>query len=305
MRERDVVSGMAVFVAVVEGGSLAAAARSTGLTPSAVSKLVARLERDFGSALLRRTTRRMSVTDAGRTYYERARAILEDLRSVEEQMASHGSTPRGLLRVSAPQLLGQTRVLPILLAFLDKAPAVSLDLDVTDRRVDMVRERVDIAVRITSEPPSGFVARNVGSVRRVLCASPTYLRGRSAPRVPHDLGEHACLALGGPDTSDVWTFGEAAESVRITARVRVNTTLALQEAAKAGLGIADLPRYLVEDDLRARQLIPVLEGFEPLQRGVFVIYSAGSLIPLRAREASKHLVTELRKVLGWSSRTPS
>lgn len=302
MHERDVVSGMAVFVAVVEGGSLAAAARSTGLTPSAVSKLVSRLERDLGSSLLRRTTRRMSVTDAGQIYYERARAILDELRAVEQEMASQGSAPRGLLRVSAPQLLGQTRVLPILLTFIARHPAISLDLDLTDRSVDMVGERVDIAVRITSEPPPAYVARHVGSLRRVLCASPAYLRTRSDLRSPRDLQDHSCLVLGGPSTTDIWKLGSSergsgAQSIRVTARVRLSNTLALYEAAKAGLGIADLPRYLVEADLKARRLLPVLSGFEPAERGVFVIYAAGSVLPLRVREASRCLVTELGKVL--------
>ncbi len=184
---------MAVFVAVVEGGSLAAAARRTGLTASAVSKVVTRLERGFGAPLLRRTTRSMTLTDAGQTFFERARTILEELRLVEQEMASNNAEPRGLLRVSAPLLLGQRRVVPVLLAFMKKMPAISLDLDLTDRVVDMVGERIDVAVRITNEPPPSFVARRVGAVRRVLCASPTYLRSRRTPRAPRDLTEHSCL----------------------------------------------------------------------------------------------------------------
>ena len=184
VQERDVVSGMAVFVAVVEGGSLAAAARSTGLTPSAVSKLVTRLEDGFGTQLLRRTTRRLTLTDAGQVSFDRSRTTLEDLRAVEQEMASQSHGPRGRLRVTAPQLFGQTTVLPLLLAFLKKAPAVSLDLELTDRSVDLVGERVDIAVRITTDPPSAFVARRVGEIGRVLCATPGYLRAHGTPRGP-------------------------------------------------------------------------------------------------------------------------
>lgn len=302
MQEREVVSGMAVFVAVVEEGSLAAAARRTGLTPSAVSKLVARLESNFGTPLLRRTTRSMTVTDAGQRFFERARTILDDLRSVEQEMASKNAEPRGLLRVSAPQLLGQTRVVPLLLAFMKKMPEVTLDLELTDRAVDLVGERVDLAVRITSEPPPSFVARRVGSIRRVLCASPAYLRTRRAPRTPRELAEHTCLALSGPTASPVWNFasalaGREPESVRVAVRLRASSTLALYEAAKAGLGIADLPRYLVEPDLRARQLISVLEPFETTERGVFVVYAAGPMLPARIRESANHLVRELEKVL--------
>jgi DNA-binding transcriptional LysR family regulator len=302
MRERDVVSGMAVFVAVVESGSLTAAARRLGLSTSAVSKLVSRLEHGFGTTLLRRTTRSMTVTEAGQTYFDRARSVLEELRAVEQEMASKDSEPRGLVRVSASQLLGQTRVMPILLALLKKTPTVSLDLELTDRVVDMVGERIDVAVRITSEPPPSFVARRVGTIRRVLCASPSYLRTHRAPRTPRDLDEHACLLLSGPAAADTWQFvptvaGGPPESVRVTPRLRVSTTLSLYEAAKAGLGIADLPRYLVEEDLRARRLVAVLEPFETLKRGVFVVYAAGPLLPARVRLITGHLVQELEKAL--------
>ena len=301
MRERDVVSGMAVFVAVVAGGSFTAAAKSTGLTPSAVSKLVARLEAGFGAPLLRRTTRAMSLTEAGLTYFDRASTILEDLRAVEQEMASNNAEPRGLLRVSAPQLFGQNHVLPALLAFMKKSPAVSLDLELTDRVVDLVGERIDVAVRITSEPPPSFIARRVGSIRRVLCASPAYLRARRAPRSPRDLADHSCLLLSGPSPSVVWTFptaaGRAEQSVRVAARLRLSNTLSLYEAAKAGLGIADLPRYLVEADLRARRLVAVLEPFERAANGVFVVYGAGPLLPARVREVVSCLVRELGPLL--------
>lgn len=302
MREREVVSGMAVFVAVVEGGSLAAAARRTGLTPSAVSKLVQRLESGFGAPLLRRTTRRMTLTDAGQIFFDRARTILEDLRDVEQLLASQNSEPRGLLRVSASLLLGQTCVVPILLSFLSKAPEVSLDLDLTDREVDMVAERVDLAVRITAEPPPSFVARRVGSLRRALCASPAYLRTRRAPATPSDLAEHTCLCWSGQDATEVWEFGPssaggAAPRVRVSGRLRVSNTLSLHEAARAGLGIANLPRYLVEADLRARRLVCLLEAYEPPERGIFVVHAAGPLLPARVREASSYLVRELTRAL--------
>lgn len=295
MQERDVVSGMAVFVAVVEAGSLAAAARRTGLTPSAISKLVTRLEEGFGTRLLQRTTRSMTVTDAGQVFFDRSRATLEDLRAVEQEMASQSEGPRGRLRVTAPQLFGQTTVLPILLAFLKKAPAVSLDLELTDRAVDMVGERVDIAVRITAEPPPSFVARRVGDIGRVLCAAPGYLRAHGTPRVPSDLKNHSSLMLSGPGLADEWQL--SGESLRRVPRLRLSSTLALREAVLAGLGIADLPRYLVQEELRTRRLVSVLDGHDAAARGVFVIYSAGPLLPVRTREAAHHLTRALKQSL--------
>lgn len=301
MHEREVVSGMAVFAAVVEHGSLAAAARKTGLTPSAVSKLVARLEGRLGTRLLQRTTRSMTITDAGQTYYERSRRILEDLRAVDEELASQTAEPRGTVRVSAPLLLGQTRVVPSLIAFLKAFPHVDLDLDLTDRAIDMAGERVDVAVRITSAPPPSFVARRVGGLQRVFCASPAYLRAHKAPRAPRDLADHACLLLAGPSSSPFFRFvpkSGSVEIVRVEGRLRVSNTLSLYEAAKAGLGIAELPRYLVDDDLRARRLVTVLDSFVPAERGIYVLYAPTKLVPLRVRELVKHLVDDLRRSLG-------
>jgi LysR family transcriptional regulator, transcriptional activator for dmlA len=302
MSDRELVSGMSVFVAVVEGGSLAAAARRTGLTPSAVSKLVSRLEQGFGTRLLRRTTRRMTVTDSGQVFYERARGVLEALRAVEQEMASSDAVPRGRLRVSASLLLGQVRVLPLLLAFLKKSSALSLDLELTDRTVDMVGERIDIAVRITSDPPASFIARKVGVVRRVLCASPSYLRASGVPRAPADLTQHACLQLSGDAGADSWSFrakgtGGGPVSVQVIPRLRFSSTVAVHEAAKAGLGIADLPDYLVEEDLQAKRLSRVLEQLETPPRSVYVIYAPGPLLPTRVREMARFLERELKKAL--------
>src|SRR6478735_1341260 len=288
MSERDLVSGMAVFVAVVEAGSLAGAARRTGLTASAVSKLVSRLEQGFGTALLRRTTRRMTVTDAGLTFYERACSVLLELRAVEQEMASKDSEPRGRLRISASLLLGQVHVLPSLLSFLKKEPRVALDLDLTDRTVDLVSERVDVAVRITASPPPAFVARRVGSVASVRCASPGYLKARGVPHSPAELPQHSRIQL--LDTAAIEHSGSA--------RLRFSSSVAVHEAARAGLGIAELPGYLVADDLRARRLTRVLAEFEDPARSVYVIYAAGSLLPTRVREVVRHLERELKKALG-------
>ena len=293
---------MAVFVAVVESGSLAAAARKTQLTPSAVSKLVARLEASLGVRLLQRTTRTMTVTSAGRTFFERARSLLSELRSLEQEVRGESAAHRGRVRVSAPQLLGQTLVVPILLAFQERFPGVSLDLELTDRVVDLVGEGTDVAVRITTTPPAAFVARRVGAVRRILCASPDYLRSRRPPRTVEDLQSHQCLLLAGPSSPPYWQFVTdeklgAHQTVKVAARLRTTSTLALYEAAKAGLGIAELPHYLVEDDLRAHRLTRVLEQLEPTEPVVYVVYAATGLLPRRVHELAKHLATALAAAL--------
>jgi LysR family transcriptional regulator, transcriptional activator for dmlA len=303
MQEREVVADMAVFVAIVDSGSLAGAAVRTGLTPSAVSKLLSRLERRFGSPLVRRTTRRMTVTDAGQMFYERSQRILDDLRAVEQEMASKNSEPRGLVRVSASLLLGQARVLPILLAFLKKTPLLSMELELSDRIVDLVAERVDVAIRVTGEPPPSFVARRVGTVKRVLCASPAYLRAGPVLRTPADLGAHNCLLLTTATRSESWRFGPRGrgtrqETVRVSGAFRVSNTLALHEGALAGLGIAELPSFLVEADLKACRLVSVLADFETRSSDVFVVYAAGRLLPTRVRTLVEHLVPALAHELG-------
>jgi DNA-binding transcriptional LysR family regulator len=300
MQERELVGGMSVFVAVVEGGSFAAAAKKTRLTPSAVSKLVTRLERGLGARLVRRTTRSMTVTAAGQTFYERSRALLSELRGVEQEISGQHAKAQGLVRVSAPLLLGQTRVVPILLAFQQRYPAVSLDLDLTDRAADLVGEHVDVAVRITATPPPSFVGRHVGAIRRVLCASPAYLRSRGAPKTTRDLAKHDSLLLAGaaPHWSLAGASGAPPETVRVEPRLRASSTLSLYEAAKAGLGIAELPHYLVQSDLRARRLTRVLDVLEAPTLGVYVIYPATPLLPGRVRELVKHLVRALQSALG-------
>jgi LysR family transcriptional regulator, transcriptional activator for dmlA len=300
MQERDVVSGMSVFVAVVRAGSFTRAAKATGLTPSAVSKTISRLEAAFGAQLVTRSTRRMTVTDAGQAFFARSASVLEELRAIEQEMASKSAQPRGRVRVSAPLLFGQALVAPAVFSFMKQAPAVSVDLDLSDRFVDLVEERVDIAVRITSEPPPSYVARRAGHIRRSLCASPAYLRKSPKLRRPQDLSRHSCL-VGHHQASNVWEFPGAAgappETVRIDARLRLNSTLALHEATKASLGIADLPRYLVEEDLRSRRLVALLEPLETRPSSVFVIYGAGSFLPARTRELAKHLLRELTREL--------
>jgi DNA-binding transcriptional LysR family regulator len=300
MHERDIVAGMSVFVAVVRGGSFTGAAKATGLTPSAVSKTIARLEAGFGAQLVIRSTRRMTVTDAGQAFFERASSVLEELRAIEHEMSSSGKEPRGRVRISAPLLFGQALVAPAVFSFMKKSPAVSVDLDLSDRFVDLVEERIDVAVRITSQPPASFVARRAGEIRRVLCASPAYLRHSPKLRQPQHLSQHACL-VAPYQSAQVWEFrikgGATPESVRIEPRLRLNSTMALHDAAKAGLGIADLPRYLVEEDLRARRLVAVLQPHETRPSEVFVIYGSGTFLPARTREVAKYLVSELTRAL--------
>ncbi|AUX45178.1 LysR family transcriptional regulator [Sorangium cellulosum] len=293
--DRESFAGMTAFITSVEEGSFSAAAEKLRLTPSGVSKLVSRLEERLKVRLLQRTTRRMQLTQVGRAYYERARRIFEELDALEREVESHDDAPRGTLRLTAPTVLGHVRVLPLVLSFQDTYPEVNVELLLNDRVVDLVEEGIDVAVRMTASPPLSFVARKLGDDARVLCASPAYLSRRGRPSHPRDLADHDCIVfLAGGAVDDTWRLkpdprsGEV-EGVRVRGRFQANNTLSLREAALAGLGIVNLPDYLVGDDLRSGRLVAVLEGLVPVERAVYAVYPQAPFVPARVRELVRHL----------------
>jgi LysR family transcriptional regulator, transcriptional activator for dmlA len=293
--ERDSLAGMAAFIASVEEGSFSAAATKLGLTPSGVSKLISRLEERLSVRLIQRTTRKMQLTQVGSAYFERARRILDDLDGLEREIESHDETPRGTLCVTAPTLLGHVRVLPLLLSFQEAFPEVKVEFLLSDTVLDLVEDRVDVAVRMTANPPLSFVARKLDHDERVLCASPSYLARRGNLRSSRDLAEHDCLLFVVGAAVDMWRLKEDAssdkvESVHVRGRFRSNNTLSLREAALAGLGIASLPRYLVDGELTSGRLVAVLPGLVPLERAVYALYAPAPFVPARVRELVRHLV---------------
>src|SRR6185436_18088285 len=204
MAHQDSFNAMAAFVTAAELGSFTRAAAATGATPSAISKLVSRLERRLGALLLHRSTRRMTLTTNGQAYYARARTILDEVRDLEREVASQHEAPSGLVRVSAPLLYGEVCVAPALLAMQQRLPGVQLDLELTDEVADFFARPIDIAVRVGAKPPPFAVARRVGPDRRVLCASPGYLKQRPAPRRPAELRDHECMVFTGRKDGDTW-----------------------------------------------------------------------------------------------------
>jgi LysR family transcriptional activator of dmlA len=296
--ERDTLTAMAAFLAVVEAGSFSAAATKLGMTPSGVSKLMTRLEERLKTRLFYRSTRQIKLTDLGAVYFERSRRIFEDLDALETMMEERDDVPRGLLRVTAPVVLGHERVLPAVLAFRKTFPEVNIDFVLLDRVVDLIEERMDVAVRMTATPPQSSVVRKLGDDVRALCASPAYLARRGKPRRPEDLKEHDCLAFvpGGTDGPTApWKLRAGASkvlSLRVGDSIRMNNTLSLYEACLAGLGIADLPAYLVGKDVRAGRLETVLDECVVPDRSVYAVYAPGRPAPARAREFVKLLVRQ-------------
>jgi LysR family transcriptional regulator, transcriptional activator for dmlA len=271
-----------LLVAIADGGSFTAAAARLGLTPSAVSKGVMRVEARLGVRLLQRTTRRVALTDAGEAYVARGRQLLDDLEGLEREVSSRDKTIRGTLRVSAPTIYGSVKVAPLLVELARKHPALDVDFKCEDRLVDMVVERIDVAVRIVSALPAEFVARELADDRRGLYASPAYLRHRRAPRTLDDLASHALIAYSG-----------APARVRHGRAVfATDSILAAREAARGGLGVAELPDYLAHDDVAAGSLREVLPGALPATRKIYALYLPSRYLPPQVRAFVELLATK-------------
>ena len=292
MERRDTIAGMEALVALVERGSFSAAAHSLGLTPSATSKLLSRLEKRVGTQLVERTTRRMRLTEAGQGYYQRARGVLEAMDVAEHELDGLSAVPRGRLRVSTSVPFG-LRIVPLVASFRARYPEVQVDLDMTDRLIDLIEEDIDVAIRVTSNaPPPGAVARRLATIDRVLCASPSYLDARGAPRRVEQLATHDGIFFSGPSSPHTWQLVNRAgrvAAVDVNVVLSVNNVLAVLEAARAGAGIADLPRYLIADDLQARRLVEVLPGHAPPSRVAYALYQPSPWKPLKVRAFVRHL----------------
>ena len=259
----DRLDELAVFVAIVEAGSLVSAARRLRRSPPAVTRALSSLEDRIGLRLVARTTRRLAPTEAGNVLAERARALLADY---EEVLVGASEAPiRGVLRITAPVQFGRRHVAPIVSAFLNAYPDVQVELSLNDRNLDLIEEGLDLAVRIGPLEDSSLVARQVGSVRRVIVASPAYLARRGMPRTPADLARHDTIFGMTRSPAREWRFGppRRASVVRLSPRLLVDDIEAQLQAAQAGRGIARLLSYQVSDELAAGSLVRLLQEFEP------------------------------------------
>ncbi len=268
---------MAVFVQVAEHRSFAAAARRLKRSPAAVTRVIGELEARLGVRLLNRTTRAVSLTEAGERFMAGARRVLTDLEEIERAAAGEGTAPRGELRVTAPILFGRLHVLPIVTEFLDRFPDVSVTLNLLDRPVDLVEEGLDIAVRIGPLAESSAVATRVGAVRRIVVASPRYLAQHGTPQTPADLGQHAVVAFSGVAGVERWVFHDASGEmgVAIRARLVVTTAEAALDAVRAGSGITRVLSYQAADDISRGSLVRLLSSHEAHELPIHLLYPGG------------------------------
>jgi len=270
----DRLLGMEVFVAVVETGSMAAAAEHLKMSGPMVGKHVRALEKRLGASVLARTTRRQKLTEAGHGFYWRCKAILEEVRLAESSVEALRTVPRGRLRVSAPVSFGTVCIAPSLVDYMARYPDLSVELNLGDELVDLVEDGFDAAIRIGALPDSGLVARKLAPYEFVICASPAYLGRAGVPRTPADLATHECLGFMHWRRYQGWRL-EGAESGPHPvpqSRLVCNHGPALRTAALAGLGLVLQPLILLSDDIAAGRLIVVLEDTAPPPMPVHLIY---------------------------------
>jgi len=255
---------MVVFARVVDVGSFSGAARQLGLTPSAVSRQVARLEGVLRVRLLERTTRKLRLTEAGSAAFTRCQALVAAAREVMALSDSQSATPRGLVRVSMPKAFGRQVVHPLMPAFLARYPEVDVQLIITDRTVDLFEESVDLAIRITDAPPPGLAGRPLTTIRHLVCASSQYLAAHGTPAHPRDLAQHSCLYLGEDERDRHWRFQRGAEevTVRVSGRYVANHSEVRLDGARQHLGIASLPEFTAREALARADLVTVLDDWE-------------------------------------------
>ncbi|MFY1054169.1 LysR family transcriptional regulator [Ectopseudomonas khazarica] len=292
----DRLTALAVFRQVVERGSFAAAARYLKLSAAAVSKNIGELEAHLAVRLLNRTTRSMSLTEAGQRYYEQVARILDDLQQADSSLGELQATPSGTLRVSAPMSFSLVCLADAIPRFLARYPELTLDLQLDDRRVDMIAEGFDLAVRGSDRlEDSSLVARPLLTLRHVLCAAPQYLRRHGTPQVPEDLQALECVQFSLSGHAREWVFqrGEQVRRLEVCGRYSVNSSLALCAALRAGHGISLVPEIYVRDDLAQGRLQPLLEDWQMMQTQLYAIYPSRRQLQAKVRVFIDFLLEEL------------
>jgi DNA-binding transcriptional LysR family regulator len=295
----DRLDAMQVMLTAVECGSLSKASRKLGQPLATVSRKVSELESHLKADLLIRSSKGLELTPAGRTYVTSARTLLEQLSEVERAAAGEYTAPRGDLVVTAPMMFGRLHVLPVITAFLTAFPEVSVELMLTDRLAHFLDDHVDVALRIGDLPDSSLIAPQLGTVRRVTCASPLYLGLRAAPAAPQDLADHDVISFDSVSSLTTWRYwSDGTElAVRLRSRLSVNTIDAAIDAGVAGAGVVRAVSYQVANHVRNDRLRLLLEAYEPTPLPVRLVYARQSRLPLKLRAFYDFVAPRLRQRL--------
>lgn len=279
------LKAMQIFVKIVESGSLTAAADHLGLPQSSVVRSLAALEQTLGVQLLYRTTRKIALTAEGRGYYQRCRQILLEVEDAENALSQTQQAPKGRIRLTAPVMFGRMHLGPLVTDFLNHYPDVEVELLLLDRVVDLIEEGMDIALRIGSLPDSSLMARQVGEVKQVTCASPDYIAKHGSPEHPHQLMAHSCIHLSAMSAQPEWSFIDANKPLKagIHSRFKTNQVDSARDACCKGLGIGQFLSYQVAEALQVGTLVPLLEAFQPPALPVSLVYPQSRLLASRSR----------------------
>lgn len=302
----DRLEAMSVFAAIVDGGSLSAAGRRLNVPLATVSRKLADLEAHLRTRLLTRSTRKLELTDAGRDYLEACRQILEQVDEAERAASGAYAKVKGRLVVAAPIVFGRLHVVPVAAAFLEAHPELDIQIRLGDRNVNLIEEHVDVALRIGTLPDSSLVATPVGSIRRVVCASPAYLERFGWPQSPSELSAHRCITFDGLDATTTWVFAGAdgqKQPARVRSRLTVSTADAAIEAAVLGAGVTRVLSYQVADALQDGRLVRLLLEHEPPAVPASLIYPGQGRLPMKTRAFIDFAAGQLRERL--SERPPS
>ncbi len=292
----DRIADFQAFVAIVDKGSLTAAAKQLGRSLQSISRSLATLEGDLGVELIARTTRRSATTEAGLAFYRRVGAALSEIEAAKLETSNRRSEPVGLLRITCSTVFAPLYVVPAVCAFLESHPKVDIDLDMSDGYVDLISQGFDLAIRIGELPDSSLKARRLADLRRVVFAAPDYFAKHGRPKVPGDLAGHQCLVRTSARDSDAWPFlvGGRLKAVKVAGRFRSSGALAVNEAAVQGLGIANAPLWQVRALVDRGVVELVLTRFEPPRVPVHAVWPATRLLPAKTQLFLNYLAARLK-----------
>jgi DNA-binding transcriptional LysR family regulator len=295
----DRIEAMTILVAVADGGSLSEASRQLKIPLASVSRKLSELESHLNVKLLTRTTRALEFTDDGRSYLALCRRILDDVQEAERIVTGEYTAPKGVLNITAPIVFGRLHVVPIIADFLKAYPEVDVQLVLTDRGVDLLEEKIDLALRIGELPNSSLLATRVGEIRQVTCGSPEYFKKRGRPKSPQDLKAHDCVNIAVLGSAKNWIFysGKSKINVAVRPRLEVTTSEAGIEAAALGVGITRALSYQLSSYQNSKRLEIILEAFEPEPWPVHLVHSAGRIVPLKLRAFLDYAGPRLRNRL--------
>lgn len=271
----DTLDGIKTVISVVETGSFTAASERLGMSKALVSKYIGEVENNLGVRLFNRSTRRLSLTEAGKYYYERSLPLLEEYAELVDNVTREQSNPRGLLRISCPVTFGEMKLSALLPKFMQRYPDISVDMQLSDKMIDMLEAGIDVVIRIGGVDDSNLVAKQINSFPLILCASPAYIAAHGAPKNTQDIRQHDCIIDSNFRIGRQWPLISPAgktDSIEVNSRISTNSPRAVKEIALAGGGIGMIPRFIVEQALKDGRLQEILPGYSSLEFGLFAIF---------------------------------